>query len=204
LTAVRRQPDTGPQKEIAAMRRPILLIAALALTGTAAVAAPAPEVSWGKAGISFDDYRLDASRCLATAQNVDLRGTEPARVLARASRQIDAALPGSASGGMAPSTMSAPGDRAGDGVAANLELVGSAARVAHIVESARPGEQIDAARGILQSALDECLSSLGYHRFRLTDEQRERLRRLRSRTEARQHYLHSIASDPRVLAAQGL
>jgi hypothetical protein len=54
----------------------------------------------------------------------------------------------------------------------------------------------------LQRRLDHCLAGRGYHRFRLTDDQRSRLRHFPERAAERQSYLHSLASDPRVLAAQ--
>ena len=55
-----------------------------------------------------------------------------------------------------------------------------------------------------QSALDACLVQLGYHQFRLTGAQRAHLDSLAAGSDARQKYLYGLATDPAVLAAQGL
>src|SRR5213078_1098261 len=71
----------------ATMRILIALAATAALAG-AAGAANAPQTSWGKAGISFEDYRSDATYCLRDAAGLDLTGTEPANALVLASRRM--------------------------------------------------------------------------------------------------------------------
>jgi hypothetical protein len=53
------------------------------------------------------------------------------------------------------------------------------------------------------ATLERCLSGLGYRPFRLTDAQRKRLEELKPGSDARRAYLHSLAADPEVLAAQG-
>jgi hypothetical protein len=69
---------------------------------------------------------------------------------------------------------------------------------------ARPDLRIRQARDILQARLDHCLEEHGYRRFRLTDDQRRQLSHLGMRRPERQVYLHSLASDPQVLATQSL
>ena len=71
------------------MRILIALAAAAGLAGAAA-AANAPQTSWGKANVSFDDYRSDATACLRVAAGTDLTGTEPANALVLASRRMAA------------------------------------------------------------------------------------------------------------------
>src|SRR3546814_18253978 len=51
--------------------------------------------------------------------------------------------------------------------------------------------------------LERCLNALGYRPFKLTDAQRERLNDLAPGSDARRDYLHGLAADPEVLAAQG-
>lgn len=170
------------------MRVLIVLAAGAAFAGTA-LAAPAPETSWGKPGVSFEDYRADAARCLNLVERVDLSGTEPARVLATASRRIEDALP---QAGPAPTESSE----------VPSEYMLASQRIARIVEQARPEHRIRQARDILQVAMSECLTILGYRRFRLTEEQQRQLARLRTGRAARHAFLHSLASDPRVLEAQ--
>jgi hypothetical protein len=55
---------------------------------------------------------------------------------------------------------------------------------------------------MLQAELDRCLAGRGYHKFKLTSGQRHRLAKLPLGSDARHVYLHSLASDPDVLARQ--
>jgi hypothetical protein len=72
----------------------------IALTGLAAVALgdgsasaravqAGPGVSWGKAGISLEQYWTDSALCGHQAAGVDLSGSEPAKALIVASRRMD-------------------------------------------------------------------------------------------------------------------
>ena len=45
--------------------------------------------SWGKAGISLEQYWIDSAECAHFAAETDLEGTDPARALVIASRMID-------------------------------------------------------------------------------------------------------------------
>jgi hypothetical protein len=54
----------------------------------------------------------------------------------------------------------------------------------------------------LQNAVDRCLIDRGYTRFHLTEAQERQLGRFHRGTEERAHFLHSLAADPRVMAAQ--
>jgi hypothetical protein len=56
----------------------------------------------------------------------------------------------------------------------------------------------------LQQVVDSCLMERGYRKFRLTDAQRDALRRLKAGTAERQHYLQSLGSNPQILVAQRL
>ena len=180
------------------MRIMIALAATIGLAG-AATAANAPQTSWGKAGVSFDDYRSDATFCLRAAARTDLTGTEPANALVLASRRMATGQTndytptvGGASGTGPPTTNS--------GFDPAIE---AANRMQQERMAARPELRIRQAHDILQRRLDACLAGRGYHRFRLTDDQRRQLRHYPERAAERQTYLHSLASDPRVLAAQG-
>ena len=180
------------------MRNLIALAATMAFAG-AATAANAPQTSWGKAGVSFDDYRSDATFCLRAAARTDLTGTEPANALVLASRRMATGQTndytptvGGASGTGPPTTNS--------GFDPAIE---AANRMQQERMAARPDLRIRQAHDIMQRRLDACLAGRGYHRFRLTEDQRRQLRHYPERAAERQTYLHSLASDPRVLAAQG-
>jgi hypothetical protein len=69
-----------------------LLGASLILGGSPASAGrvgPGYEISWGKAGVSLEDYWIDSSECAHQAAAIDLTGTNPARALVIASRMMD-------------------------------------------------------------------------------------------------------------------
>jgi hypothetical protein len=156
-------------------RFPATLIALAAAAGLGGAALAArPALSWGKPGVSFETYRADATACLRAAAATDLTGTEPAEALVLASRRVETALNSD------PWT------------------------VAEAIDAARPDLSIRQARDIIQARLDHCLVEHGYHRFQLTDDQRRRLNHFSLRQPERQVYLHSLASDPQVLASQGV
>lgn len=157
-------------------RQPYVLIALAAAAGLTGMAAAAarPALSWGKPGVSFETYRADATACLRVAASTDLTGTEPAEALALASRRVETAL------------NSDPWS------------------VAQAIDAARPDLSIRQARDLLQARLDHCLAEHGYRRFALTDAQRRQLNHFNLRQPERQVYLHSLASDPQVLASQAV
>src|SRR4051812_37930535 len=163
-----------------AMRILIALIATGALA-SAVSAANAPRTSWGKAGISFDDYRSDATFCLREAAGMDLAGTEPANALVLASRRMETGQTNiySRTVGGASSTAQ---PTVNSGFDPALE---AANRLQQERIAARPELRIRQAHDIMQRRLDHCLAGRGYQRFRLTDDQRSQLRRFPERAEAR-------------------
>lgn len=178
--------------------RILIVLAATAAWASAAAAANVPQTSWGKAGVSFDDYRSDATACLRVAAGTDLTGTEPANALVLASRRMAAGQTNdyTASIGGASAT-SAPATGGFD------PIMEAANRMQRERMAARPDLRIRQAHDIMQRRLDHCLAGRGYHRFRLTDDQRRQLRSFPETAAARQTYLYGLASDPHILAAQG-
>ena len=67
-----------------------------------------------------------------------------------------------------------------------------------------PEVQWNRAATIMRQALEGCLAERGYVKFELTDEQYDMLRELQVGSLERRMYLHRLASDPEILAAQGL
>jgi hypothetical protein len=65
-------------------------------------------------------------------------------------------------------------------------------------------EQMRAMDRARQAVIDRCLTERGYRQFRLTAEQTARVSSLAEGTRERREYLHGLASDPAVLAAQGV
>jgi hypothetical protein len=153
---------------------PAMIALAAASLAAAAAAATRPALTWGKPGVSYEEYRADATACLRAAAATDLTGSEPAQALVLASRRIETAM------------NSDPWS------------------VAQATDAARPDLSIRQARDILQARLNHCLTAHGYHRFRLTDAQRRQLNHWNLRQPERQAYLHSLASDPQILASQSV
>jgi hypothetical protein len=179
------------------MRILIALVAMAAFAG-AASAANAPRTSWGKAGISFDDYRSDATYCLREAAGMDLTGTEPANALVLASRRMATGQTNDYSPTVGGASATAP-PTTNSGFDPAIE---AANRMQQERMAARPDLRIRQAHDIMQRRLAHCLAGRGYRRFRLTDDQRRELRRYPERAAERQTYLYRLASDPQILAAQ--
>jgi hypothetical protein len=152
--------------------------------------------SWGKAGVSLDQYRADAIACGHLAAATDLAGTAPAKALVVASRMIDNQFDSSQ-----PSAGAAPAGTPTGGTAAAGALDGAGASP-DVFRMIGPERQVAKAADILHAALDRCLAGRGYREFRLTSEQRHRLSKLPLGSDARRSYLHSLASDPEILARQ--
>jgi len=157
-----------------------LLVAFLiAAAASAATAAPAPQVSWGKAGITLEQYRQDSLECGLKGHYTDVSQTQDAKVLARASGQLE----------NLPST---------------LDPMDYAVTSGHIVATARPDLRFRNVKNTLESATAQCLVERGYSRFTLTEDQRSALKKLKAGSDQRRAYLYSLASNPAVLQNQRL
>lgn len=157
------------------MRFSTLGALALLLAGTGAASAARqhrpPDWSWGKAGVSLDQYRADGIACARQAVAHDISGSDPAKAFQLATRLTD------------DETDPLAFARAG-------QMIGVDRQLAKVED-------------LQYALLERCLTALGYRPFRLTDAQRERLEELKAGSDARRAYLHSLAADPKVLAAQG-
>ncbi|KQM97629.1 hypothetical protein [Sphingomonas sp. Leaf25] len=175
-----------------------LALATLCLSGSALAADP-PRGSWGRAGVSLDQYRTDAVECGRAGLSTDVSQMKAVKTLITASRQLDSVLTNQPSGGGAapPPSSSGAGMLEIDPVALN-----TAQQVARITEGANPRARFREVRTALQTTTDQCLTGKGYVRFTLTRDQREHLEALRRGTPERHAYLHALASDPDVLARQ--
>ena len=74
--------------------------------------------------------------------------------------------------------------------------------VAEAMRIASPERNFLKVGDMLEAAIERCLTARGYHKFKLTSEQRHRLSKLQVGSDARHAYLHSLASDPEVLTRQ--
>jgi len=162
------------------MRRAAFILILLA---SPADAAPAPETSWGKAGVSFDQYRQDAVECGRQGYYLDVSQTDAAKTLVSASKQLDTVTQGSF---------------------ASMDPLEYANTQQRIVQGARPQKQFHDVKKLLQSTVDQCLADRGYSKFRLTDDQRHGMKKLKLGSPERHDYLYRLATNPAVLAAQAV
>src|SRR3954451_20842238 len=171
-----------------------LLILVLA---TPAMSAPAPQESWGKAGVSLTQYRRDALECGLQGHYLDISQTDDAKAFVKGSRQLDVVT----SGASAPSTTGASGT--GPAMTDSVDqMVRYANQQQHIVDSVQPERRFHSIKRTLIATDEQCLVQRGYSKFRLSDEQRSRLRKLKFGSEERRDYLYRLATDPAVLQNQ--
>lgn len=154
-----------------------LIFATMLLVSPPVSAADAPKESWGKVGVTQEEYRKDSLECAVVAYLDKGLDTPAGKTLVEASSRIERIL------------------SEGDGIDAYVDASQTAAAV-------RPQEKLRQLEERQQGILDRCLSDRGYRKFRLTSTQRSRLRKLRNGSEARRAYLLSLATDPAVLERQ--
>jgi hypothetical protein len=156
-------------------------------------------MSWGKAGVSLEDYRADAAACAREAVNLDISNTDAAKTLVTASRAIDTAY--SSAWMYAPAaSISFPGV----GSSGSGGMWGGGHDVQQVIHAYRIDEQFADIADLQYRTLDTCLAGRGYHQFRLTADQEARLHHLRKGSAERRAYLHSLGSDPEILSSQAL
>jgi len=144
----------------------------------AALAAPAPQLSWGKPGMSLATYRAESIGCAMRAYYTDVSDTHAAKNFVQGSRQIDTIINSGAN------------------------YMSSAASIGHVVDSVNPGREIKELKRFQLDLVAKCLLDHGYHRFRLSDDQRAHLEKLKVGSDARHAYLHKLAANPEILSAQ--
>jgi hypothetical protein len=188
--------------------RASLAVAAALIAAAPVVAADSPKVSWGKLGVTFEQYRADAVACGRAGYYRDVSGTEAARVFRDASNQIDTivatgAAPVSkwATEQIDPSHGAASLSRVEEAPASFVEV---GTRISHVVAGTRPEERIREVGQLLRSTVEQCLVERGYQRFQLTSDQRKHLGKLRPGTPERQAYLYALATDAEILRAQSI
>lgn len=174
-------------KSASPFRTCALALAAAALGPTAAQAADAPRFSWGKAGVSYDQYLDEAYDCAMVGLDTNIENSEPVERLRTATRQLEALdnRQGVAS--------------AADPVSAGIN---HAQDLARIRESARPEQQVKEVKKILFSAMQQCMVQRGYTRFALTEDQRREIARFKNGSPEWRAFLHKLASDAAILEQQ--
>jgi len=151
--------------------------------------------SWGKPGVSMTDYRLDSAQCIIEGSGGGpTQGADASTSKSGDSNQTSDTS-GSRGGTNGPGGI-APGGAIVYSGSANPEDANQAA----IQQRA---QELSAKRA-QKMVMEQCLASRGYRQFRLTPEQAAHLATLPEGSAERRAYLHSIGSDPAVIAAQSL
>lgn len=178
------------------MRR-LFAVSLLLVVGTAAVAAPAPKESWGKAGITLKQYRHDALDCGLAGYYTDISQTQDAKAFVTASKQLDSVT----TGANAPMTVET--NAAGPPTTNSIDQMAQyATQQQHIVDSVHADSRFRSIKQTLTSQTEQCLASRGYSKFALTADQRHALTKLKAGSDERREYLYNLASDPSVLTNQ--
>jgi hypothetical protein len=181
------------------MRPALPCAVAVAFLMSAPIAAAKTEAtSWGKPGISIDQYRTDSITCGRAGYYMDVSHTEAAHVFKDATSQLTAN-----EASMTQTAMIA-GSSGAERMAAQMELSDMVSRSAHIIENTRPKERMKDVGNLMQSKVDDCLKGRGYTRFKFTAAQRKQLSRLHLGSVERHIYLYQLATDPAVLKAQAM
>lgn len=162
------------------------LAGVLLLVPAASFAKERPMLSWGKPGVTLETYRADAVACGREGYYLDVSNTEAAKAFKQASSQLE--------NNEASLSMGGSLDRA-------IQIANDSSR---IVERTRPAQRMKEVRTLLQDTVSSCLRARGYTRFQLTPEQQRYVQSLKIGSPARHAYMHGLASNPAVLAAQKL
>lgn len=170
--------------------RSFRLAIAAALVGLPGLAAerPAPVTSWGKPGVSFEDYRQDSIACGKQGATTSMAGRrEYDAVILGLNRQdtdidIGRSLPPSL-------TREDPVEK----LARDYALNGA---------KSRPEPKVKALQGFLEDKVKACLAEKGYVQFALTLDQAAALAKYKKGSEGRFRYLHALASSEAVLSQQ--
>jgi hypothetical protein len=180
------------------MRRslPCAVAVACLLSNPVAGARTEP-LSWGKAGVSIDQYRTDAISCGRLGYYMDVSNTEAAHVFKDATGALEsneADLQSQAEMPLAGNPMDDPRYL--------YRVMGIVSRSARIVENTRPAERMKDVGNLMQAKVDDCLRERGYTRFKLTTGQRKHLGQLHLGSVERHVYLYQLGTNPDVLRAQ--
>ena len=173
------------------MMRITTALLALALT---ACATPAGMTSWGKPGVSMADYRLDSAQCI-----IEGSGGGATQGVAGSNRNANDPNATSDTSGSRGGT-NGPAGTSGGGA---IVFSGSASPDDANQAAIQQREQALSAKRAQKVAIEQCLVSRGYKQFSLTPEQAAHLAKLPEGSAERRTYLHSLGSDPAVIAAQG-
>ena len=122
---------------ISALFAPALLLTLASSPAAAGPVRPDRQTSWGKAGVSLEDYRNDAVECASMAYYSDVSGSPQARAFIRGTKQFESI----------------------DGLP--MDMYEMARRYGQIEQSVRPERQMQQLQIGMQQVVDICLERRG-------------------------------------------
>ncbi|WP_188658268.1 hypothetical protein [Sphingomonas metalli] len=167
----------------------------MAFDAEAAVAA-GKDLSWGKAGIDFDQYRRDAIDCGTGGATADISQREDTRQVLDGTRRQDQAID---QANARSTTMGAQDGRSLDPEEFDRMMRDYSSIYQRSIRGGIKGTQ-----RFMQDRVVTCLRSRGYVPFRLNKAQTHARDKLRVGTMERRRFLYELASDPAVLQAQAV
>lgn len=175
-----------------------LLIVTGTLLGSPAIAGRKPvDVTWGKAGVSFADYRRDTLECANKAYGLDVSmRPETVQALSAANSAALYSFLQTVELGFSRGGLEYRDGTQGYQAALNQiepgRVVFRNTTYTSLFRNAARTDVVDQ----LQAVVDYCLASRGYTRFHLNAAERQQLHHLRYGTEARARFLHGISANP--------
>lgn len=150
----------------------LICVAMLFAAPVAAKSTTAMTGTWGKPGVSYDQYRRDAVDCALVGATRDVSNDEPAKRYLQGFAMADRALnmPSGPEGG------------------ADLDLYRRS------IELTQPARQVAGVQAIMVGDVETCLTQRGYDRIQLSKAEQRTLQRLRHGTERRRRFLYDIAA----------
>ncbi len=141
----------------------------LASSGAAQAADRPPIESWGKPGVTFDQYRADSVECAKIGYFRDVSQDEPAKRFVRGFETADRLM-----------NFPSPADSGDDWMLS--------------VRRMQPDRQKRLLQAIQVGDVERCLTGKGYRKFTLTAGEAKMLKRYPRGSEARHHYLYTLAA----------
>lgn len=180
------------------MERSLFIVRVMiaALIGTADMTAAATSdrgLSWGKSGMSFDDYRRDAMECGISGAKADIADRQDTRDVVDGTRTQDKDID------LANARAAVGSSGVLDRDALNQMIRNYSNVYQRNIKGGVKGTQ-----AFMENTVTACLRARGYVPFRLTKAQAKARDRLHTGTLERRRFLYDLASDPVILHAQAV
>lgn len=155
-----------------------------------------PMVAWGKANISYDQYRDEALECGKVGLAADIDHSDPVNTLRTAATQLSEV---DQRWSMAHGSNAITWPNSGNQIQA--DAMARAQEEQSIEMGAQPKTQYARIKDLMFVEVRKCMTARGFSRFALTEAQRAEMSALKGK-DLRRQYLYKLASNPEVLDKQ--